>query len=97
MIDYTQLTLPYSSLGGLSPYKVQNSYLPQTSFDWTPLQPVPANATLQLSQERAKDIATCIEEALEKGKEAIERAQYKKEHDINIHRRVSDFDIGDKV
>ena len=61
------------------------------------MQPVPANAMLQLSWERAKDIATHIEEALEKGKEAIKRAQHKKERNINIHRRVPDFDIGDKV
>ena len=74
MIDYTQLTLPYSSLGGLSLYEVQNGYLPRTSFDWTLLRPVPANTTLQLSRERTKDITTCIEEALNKGKEAIEKA-----------------------
>ena len=97
IIDYAQLILPYSSLGSLSPYEVQNSYLPRTSFNWTPLRPVPANATLQLSRERAKDIATRIEEALKKGKEAIERAQHKKECNINIYQPVPDFDIGDKV
>ena len=85
MIDYAQLTLPYSSLSSLSLYEVQNSYLPRTSFDWTPLRPVLANTTLQLSRERTKDIATCMEEALNKGKEAIKKAQYKKERDINIH------------
>ena len=38
-----------------------------------------------------------MEEALERGKEAIEKAQYKKERDINIHWRIPDFDVGDEV
>ena len=43
--------------------------------------------------EHTKDITACIEEALNKGKEAINKAQYKKEYHINIYWHIPDFDI----
>ena len=43
--------------------------------------------------EHTKDITACIEEALNKGKEAINKAQYKKEYNINIYWHIPDFDI----
>ena len=38
-----------------------------------------------------------MEQALEKGRECIQKAQDKKERDINAHRRPVDFQAGDKV
>jgi transposase InsO family protein len=96
MIDYAQLTLPHSSLGMMSPYELMNGYLPRTSFDWTPPDP-PTSASGQLSQERARVVASRMEQALEKGRECIRKAQEKKERDINAHRRPIDFEVRDKV
>ena len=96
MIDYTQLTLPHSSLGMMYLYELLNSYLPRISFDWTPPSE-PASASQQLNQEKAKVLATRIQQALEKGRESIKIAQAKKERDINTYRRPVDFSIGDIV
>jgi hypothetical protein len=38
-----------------------------------------------------------MEEALNKGKEAIKKAQYKKERDVNIYRHIPNFNVGDEV
>jgi len=96
MIDYAQLTLPHSSLGMISPYELLNGYLPRTSFDWTP-PTAPTSASEQLSQERARVVASRMEQALEKGRDSIRKAQEKKERDINAHRRPVDFGVGDQV
>jgi hypothetical protein len=94
MIDYAQLTLPHSSIG-MSPYELQNGRLPRTSFDWeTPNAQTP---TEQISQEKAREIATRMQQALEKGRELMADAQKKKEADVNSSRRPIDFQVGDKV
>jgi Chromo (CHRromatin Organisation MOdifier) domain len=95
LMDYAQFTLPHSSTG-ISPYKMLNGYLPRTSFDWqAPTEPT--SATAELSQQRAKELATRMNEAIEKGKEVILEAQAKKERDVNTHRRPVDFAVDDKV
>ena len=39
MIDYTNVTLPYSSIG-FAPIELEMGYLPRTSFDWDrPIEP----------------------------------------------------------
>jgi transposase InsO family protein len=96
MMDYAQLILPHSSLGMMSPYEVQNGHPPRTSFDWTPPSK-PTTATEQLSQERAKEVASRMNEAIKKGKEFIKQAQEKMEQSANTHRRLVDFTVGDKV
>ena len=95
-MDYAQLILPHSSLGMMSPYELQNGHPPRTSFDWTP--PLkPTTATEQLSQERAKEVASRMNEAIEKGKEFMKQAQEKMEQSTNAHRRPVNFTVGDKV
>ena len=75
MIDYAQLTLPHSSLGIMLPFELLNSYLPWTSFDWSPSEKeLPASTNQELSQQRAKEIASQIDQALEKGREFIQKA-----------------------
>ena len=96
MMDYAQLILPHSSLGMMSPYELQNGHPPRTSFDWTP-PPEPTTATEQLSQERAKEVASRMNEAIEKGKEFMKQAQEKMEQSTNAHRRPVNFTVGDKV
>jgi transposase InsO family protein len=97
LMDYAQLTLPHSSLGTMSPYELLNGYPPRTSFDWTPPSNAPANASIKLSQERARAVASHMEQALEKGRESIRKAQEKKECDVNAYRRPVDFGVRDKV
>jgi hypothetical protein len=97
MMDYAQLTLPHSSLGMMSPYELLNGYPPRTTFDWTPPAKPPTTKSDQLSQERAKAVATRMSEALAKGKELIQKAQAKKERDVNSHRRPTDFKKDDYV
>jgi hypothetical protein len=68
IIDYTQLTLPHSSIG-MSPYELLNGRLPRTSFDWS----VPETKSQdKLNVEKARQIAKCMEDAMEKGKENME-------------------------
>ena len=95
-MDYTQLILPHSSLGMMSPYEVQNGHPPRTSFDWTPPSK-PTTATEQLSQEQAKEVASRMNEAIKKGKEFIKQAQEKIEQSANTHWCPVDFTVGDKV
>ena len=73
MMDYAQLTLPHSSLGIMLPFELLNSYLPRTSFDWSPLE-TPTSATQELSQQCAKEVAGQMNKALEKGREFIKKA-----------------------
>jgi hypothetical protein len=97
LMDYAQLTLPHSSLGTMSPYELLNGYPPRTSFDWTPPSNAPANTSIKLSQERARAVASRMEQALQKGRESIHKAQEKKERDVNARRRPVDFGVRDKV
>jgi transposase InsO family protein len=95
LMDYAQFTLPHSSTG-MSPYEMLNGHLPRTSFDWH-APTAPLNTTAELSQERARELATRMNQAIEKGKEIIREAQAKKERDVNTHRRPVDFTVNDKV
>ena len=68
-MDYAQFTLPHSSTR-ISPYEMLNGHLPYTSFDWqAPTEPM--SATAELSQKRARELATHINKAIKKGKEVI--------------------------
>jgi transposase InsO family protein len=94
LMDYAQLILPHSSIG-MSPYELLNGRLPRTSFDWN--TPVAATVQEQLSQERARQLATRMHQTIKKGRELMARAQSKKETDVNRHRREIDFAVGDQV
>ena len=97
MMDYAQLILPYSSLGMMSLYELLNGYTLHTSFDQTPLENLLTTVSEQLSYDKAREVASRIEQALEKGKEYIQRAQDKKEQDVNAYRQLVDFGKDDEV
>jgi hypothetical protein len=94
MMDYAQLTLPHSSIG-MSPYELINGRLPRTSFDWN--TPMASTVQEKLSQDKARQVATRMQEALKQGRELMAKAQAKKEADVNTQRRPIDFQEGDKV
>lgn len=94
LMDYAQLILPHSSIG-MSPYELLNGRLPRTSFDWN--TPIAASVQEQLSQEKARLLATRMHDTIEKGKELMAKAQAKMEKDVNKRRRAVDFSVGDKV
>ena len=79
----------------MSPYELINGRLPRTSFDWN--TPKVTMVLEKLNQDKARQIATRMHEALEKGKALMVDAQAKKEWDVNRHWRPIDFDVKDKV
>ena len=96
-MDYAQLTLPHSSLGGMSPFELSNTRLPRTSFDWSPPAKPPTTASVALARQEGRAIAKVLEDALAKAQELICKAQDKKRRDVDPHRRAVDFRVGDKV
>jgi hypothetical protein len=100
IIDYAQLTLPYSSIQ-MAPYEMLYGRIPRTSFDWN--TPEVSSPQEQLSQEKAQEVTRRIHGTLEVAKENMAKAQAKKEHDTNVHCRPVDFqpptslEPGDKV
>jgi integrase-like protein len=94
MVDYAQLILQHSSIG-MSPYELLNGRLPRTSFDWN--TPKTNNPTEKLNQNKARAVATRMQEALEVAKGNMALAQTQMENNINAHRRPIDFQEGDKV
>jgi hypothetical protein len=94
MIDYAQLTLLYNSID-MSLYELLNKRLPQTSFDWN--TSVTATVLEQISQEKAREVATQIHNAIKQAQDCIKKAQDKKRHNINLYKRPVDFKVKDKV
>lgn len=94
MMDYAQLTLPHESLG-MSPFELQNGYLPSTSFDWT--RSVPSTITEKLAHADAQTFAKRMHRAWGVAKAIIKKAQDKKARDVDSHRRAVNFDVGDYV
>jgi len=97
MMDYAQLTLPHSSLGGMSPFELSNTRLPRTSFDWSPPAKPPTSASAALARQEGRAMAKVLEDALAKAQGFIRKAQDKKRRDVDPHRRAVDFGVGDKV
>jgi hypothetical protein len=79
----------------MSLYELLNKRLPRTSFDWN----TPAVITVleQISQEKARQIATWIHNAIKQAQDCIKKAQDKKQRDVNPHKRPVDFEVKDKV
>jgi transposase InsO family protein len=97
LMDYAQLTLPYSSLGLLSLYQVLTGRAPRTSFDWRlPVKP-PVNDAEVLSREHAQALAKGMENTIERARKSLKEAQAVKERVVNAHRRPVDWKVGDKV
>jgi hypothetical protein len=94
MINYAQLTLLYSSIS-MSLYELLNEGLPRTSFDWN----TSATTTVleQISQEKAREVATQIHNAIKQAQDCIKKAQDKKRRDVDSHKRPVDFKVKDKV
>ena len=79
----------------MSLYKLLYSYLPYISFDWDTLKLKTAQE--ELSQEKARQTATRMKDALQHGRELMAKAQEKKEKDANSHWRPVDFHAEDEV
>jgi len=95
MLDYAQLTLPHESLG-MSPFELQNGYLPRTSFDWDrPTEPTSARERLNV--EEATAYSRRMHDAWKVAKDIILKAQEKKQRDVDKHRREVNFGVEDRV
>jgi transposase InsO family protein len=94
MMDYAQLTLPHDSLGGLSPFEVQYGRTARSSFDWNTPKTAPSD---KLNVQKARQLATRMQDAQTKAKEALHAAQGRMESTVNSHRRAVDFTEGDLV
>ena len=95
LMDYAQLTLPHESLG-ITLFEVNYGYAPSTSYDWDrPTEPVTVHEKLNV--EDAKDMATHMHTAWEVAKGFLQKAQAKKQLDIDPHRRKVDFEKDDIV
>ena len=71
MMDYTQLTVFYSSIK-LSLFKILNGYPAKMSFDWnTPPSTTPKE---KLNKEKAIKLATRMHEGQQVAKNAMEKA-----------------------
>jgi hypothetical protein len=93
LMDYAQLTLPYESLG-MSPFKLNYGYAPSTSYDWDRPQ-TPVTVREEVNVADAKALVTRMHNAWSVAKGFIQKAQAKKQRDIDRHRREVDFEVGD--
>ena len=95
IIDHAQFTLPHETLG-ISPFELVYGYPPRTSFDWNrPTEPQTAKE--RLNRHEAREMATRMHGAWERAKQIFQKAQEKKQSDVNRYRRPVDFQIGDFV
>jgi hypothetical protein len=95
LMDYAQLTLPHESIG-MSPFELNYGYAPITSYDWDrPSGLVTAREAVNVAD--AKALATRMHQAWSVAKGFLQKAQAKKQHDVDIHRREVDFQVGDQV
>ena len=92
MMDYAQLTLPYSSIG-MSPFKAQNGFKARTSFDWT----TPELSAPELTSDRARQRVQLIQDSWKLARDMIARSQARMIKSVNAHRRKVDFDVEDYV
>ncbi|KAI1001697.1 hypothetical protein K3495_g6500 [Podosphaera aphanis] len=95
LMDFAQLALHHDSID-TSPYQLLHGHPPRLSFDWTAPKK-PEDARLRLARGEAEEIVRKMKQAWEWVRARMEKAQQKKQRDINPHRREPDFKIGDKV
>ena len=93
MMDYAQLTLPYSSIK-MSLYELIHGCPLRTSFNWNTAA-TPVKESLGIDAARA--MASQMPEAMEVGKGNMQLAQDRMAQSANKHWRDVDFGIGDKV
>jgi hypothetical protein len=79
----------------MSPYELLHGRTPRTSFDWN--TPKTSTTLEALNQEKARAIASRMENAIEVGRSNMKQAQARMERNANAHRRPVDFDVGDKA
>lgn len=95
-LDNAQLTLPHTSLGGLSPFFVAHGHSPRKSFDWKAPKK-PENAKEKLALEAAEAFAKRLETGYEFAKAHIIKAQDQMIKSANQHRREPDWKVKDMV
>lgn len=96
-LDFAQNGLYHESTG-LQPHEVMFGFPMPAFAEWktfTPLEDLPTAE--RLSRQEARDAALKIQGYIEQARAAIIQAQRKQAIQANKHRRVPDFDVGDKV
>jgi hypothetical protein len=93
MMDYVQLTLPYSSLGDILLYEVLYRHVPRVIWTWRDRY-LPTD---DLNIEEAYTYTRCNREALEYTRSAMQSTQARILHTANQHQRPVDFDVGDSI
>ena len=95
LMDFAQLALYHESIK-CSPFELLFGRQPRFTFDWkAPAKP--ETACEKLAQCEVKKFIHRIQDAWKWAKINMSKAQLKKQHDVNSHRRKPDFDVGDKV
>jgi hypothetical protein len=79
----------------MSLYELLNRRLPRTSFDWN--TSVTATVLEQISQEKAREVATRMYDVIKQAQDCIKKAQDKKQRDVDPHKRPVDFEVKNKV
>src|SRR5947207_15970920 len=91
-MDFPQAMLPHESTG-LTPYELELGYKPRLHFDWehrTRKSPTPRE---QLTREEAQQFANRAHDAVVFARKNIKRAQQRKSHQANKHRRKMDIRV----
>lgn len=95
LIDHAAALLPQDSIG-MSPFMAGVGYQPRMSFDWTGPQQYISRTAEQLTNA-ARDRVKLMENVWEIARENMRFSQGRQQHDANRHRRIVDWDVGDKV
>lgn len=95
LMDFAQLALYHESIK-CAPFELLFGRQPRFTFDWkAPAKP--ETACEKLAQNEVKKFIHQIQDAWKWARENMSKAQIKKQKDTNLHRRIPDFDVGDKV
>jgi len=97
-LDAVQMGLPHDSTG-LQPHEVLFGFPMPMPFDWESRTKDFADCTSseELNRQRAQEAAQRIQGYVDYAREMIAKAQKKQAEQANRHRRVPDFDVGDRV
>ena len=96
MIDFAAAALIHE-FTGLSPFQVELSYEPRTSFDWKPFIKKNVPPTERLSREQANQIAGRMKEVWNFAWSSMEKAQAKQKRQADKQCWEVDFNVGDYV
>ena len=82
-MDYAQLTLPHNSIR-IFTFELNYKYAPFTLYNWDRPQE-PATARKAVNINKAKALATCMYNTWTIAKGFLQRAQAKKQHNVDQH------------